>query len=171
MTTKVNLVSKTGVLPLGLSDHCLIYATLKLNSENPAPTNIRTTNFKHSVMTRILSRMLIEYHFTLQQFSRTNKVSCGPGSNCSVAFVINTHHTQFWKHEACPPHGLIYRSRSKWIEDSKCLRKPNQRGWPVGWLQKKLRNKIISNIRKARTAYFKRKFDEVKTTSTYWNLL
>ena len=36
---------------------------------------------------------------------------------------------------------------------------------------KKLRNEITSDIRKAKSAYFKRKFDEVKTTSTYWNLL
>jgi len=94
VTTKVNLVSKTGVLPLGLSDHCLIYATIKLNSENPAPKNIRTRNSKHSVMTRNLSRMLIEYHFTSQQFSRTNKIPYGSGNNCSVPIVINTHHTQ-----------------------------------------------------------------------------
>ena len=35
----------------------------------------------------------------------------------------------------------------------------------------KLRNEITSDIRKAKSAYFKRKFDEVKTTSAYWNLL
>ena len=93
-------------------------------------------------MTRNLSRMLIEYHFTSQQFSRTNKIPCGTGSNCSVAFVINTHHTQLWKHAACPPHGLINKSSSKWIENSKCLKKPlKPKRLTGGLITKNLRNK------------------------------
>ena len=36
---------------------------------------------------------------------------------------------------------------------------------------KKLRNEITSDTRKAKSAYFKRKFDKVKVTSAYWNLL
>ena len=47
VTTKVNLVGKSGALPLGLSDHCLTYATLKLNSKRPPPKIIQTRNFKH----------------------------------------------------------------------------------------------------------------------------
>ena len=47
VTTKVNLVGKSGALPLGLSDHCLTYATLKLKSKRPPPKIIQTRNFKH----------------------------------------------------------------------------------------------------------------------------
>ena len=37
----------TGVMPLGISDHCLVYATLKLGSKRPPPKIIRTRNFKN----------------------------------------------------------------------------------------------------------------------------
>ena len=47
VTTKVSLVGKSGALSLRLSDHCLTYATLKLNSKRPPPKIIRIRNFKH----------------------------------------------------------------------------------------------------------------------------
>lgn len=37
----------TGVMPLGISDHCLVYATLKLGSKRPPPKINRTRNFKN----------------------------------------------------------------------------------------------------------------------------
>ena len=37
----------TGVMPLGISDHFLVYATLKLGSKRPPPKIIRTRNFKN----------------------------------------------------------------------------------------------------------------------------
>lgn len=45
VTTKVDVVRCTGVMPLGISDHCLVYATLKLGSKRPPPKIIRTRNF------------------------------------------------------------------------------------------------------------------------------
>lgn len=47
VTTKVDVVRCTGVMPLGISDHCLVYATLKLGSKRPPPKIIRTRNFKN----------------------------------------------------------------------------------------------------------------------------
>ena len=49
VTTKVNLVGKSRALPLGLSDHCLTYATLKLKSKRSPPKIIRTRNFKYFI--------------------------------------------------------------------------------------------------------------------------
>ena len=62
MTTKVNLVGKSGALPLGLSDHCLTYATLKLNSKRP-PVKISQTRNLNILTSRILRQILSEYHF------------------------------------------------------------------------------------------------------------
>ena len=39
VTTKPNLINRKGVVPLGLSDHCLIYATLNLKLNRP-PLNV-----------------------------------------------------------------------------------------------------------------------------------
>ena len=46
VTTKPELTKTTGVLPLGISDHSLVYATLKLKSKRPPPKVITTRNFK-----------------------------------------------------------------------------------------------------------------------------
>ncbi|XP_022797595.1 uncharacterized protein LOC111335861 [Stylophora pistillata] len=46
VTTKANMVRQCGVLPLGISDHSLVYATLKLKSKRPPPKIVRSRNFK-----------------------------------------------------------------------------------------------------------------------------
>ena len=45
-TNKPELVRTTGVLPLGITDHSLVYATLRLKRKRPPPTVITVRNFK-----------------------------------------------------------------------------------------------------------------------------
>ena len=45
-TNKPELVRTTGVLPLGITDHSLVYATLRLKRKRPPPTVITIRNFK-----------------------------------------------------------------------------------------------------------------------------
>lgn len=45
-TNKSELVRRTGVLPLDVTDHSLVYATLKLKRKRPPPTVITVRNFK-----------------------------------------------------------------------------------------------------------------------------
>ena len=47
VTTRPELINIKGVLPLGISDHCLIYASLKLRKGRPPPRIITIRNFKH----------------------------------------------------------------------------------------------------------------------------
>ena len=46
VTTKRDLISSSGVFPLGLSDHDLIYATIRLKNKRPSPKIIKTRNYK-----------------------------------------------------------------------------------------------------------------------------
>ena len=46
VTTRKDSVGITGVFPLGVSDHNLIYATLRLQNKRPSPTFITTRNYK-----------------------------------------------------------------------------------------------------------------------------
>ena len=46
VTTKRDLISSSGVFPLGLSDHDLIYATIQLRNKRPPPKIIKTRNYK-----------------------------------------------------------------------------------------------------------------------------
>ena len=169
-TTKVNLVGKSGALPLGLSDHCLIYATLKLNSKRPPPKIIWTRNFKHFNDKDFKTDIeRIPFHIT----------------------VFEDKDDSLWAWEqlfrdVCDQHAphRVVKARSvssPWINKQIKL-KMNRRFklFKIAietkeadkWADyKKLRNEITSDIRKAKSAYFKRKFDEVKTTSAYWNLL
>jgi len=44
--TKLDLINRKGVLPLGISDHCLIYATPNLKLKRPPPKVINIRNYK-----------------------------------------------------------------------------------------------------------------------------
>ena len=45
-TNKSELVRRTGVLPLGITDHSLGYATLRLKQKRPPPTVTTVRNFR-----------------------------------------------------------------------------------------------------------------------------
>ena len=45
-TDKPELVRRTGILPLGMTDHSLVYVTLRLKRKRPPPTAITVRNFK-----------------------------------------------------------------------------------------------------------------------------
>ena len=47
VTTRQDLVCKSGTFPLGISDHHLIYALLRLKNKRPPPKIISTRDFKH----------------------------------------------------------------------------------------------------------------------------
>ena len=47
LTTKVDAVRCTGVMPLDIPDYCLVHATLQLGSKRPPPKIIRSRNFKN----------------------------------------------------------------------------------------------------------------------------
>lgn len=46
-TTRSDLISKCGVFPLGISDHNLVYATMKLKNKRPPPKFIKTRDYKN----------------------------------------------------------------------------------------------------------------------------
>ena len=46
VTTRIDLVSTTGAFPLGISDHDLIYATLRLKNKRPPSRVIKVRDFK-----------------------------------------------------------------------------------------------------------------------------
>ena len=45
-TNKPELVRRTGVLSLGITDHSLLYVTLRLKEKRPPPTFITVRNFR-----------------------------------------------------------------------------------------------------------------------------
>ena len=61
VTTRPELINIKGVFPLGISDHCLIYASLKLRKGRPLP-RIITIRILNILMQRIFKRISLVHH-------------------------------------------------------------------------------------------------------------
>lgn len=55
VTTRTDLVSATGVFPLGILDHDLIYATVRLKNKRPPPRVIKVRDLKKMDLERFKS--------------------------------------------------------------------------------------------------------------------
>ena len=171
VTTRKDLVSATGVFPLGISDHNLIYATIRLKNKRPPPKIVKTRDYK---------RMDIE--------SFRHDIESTP---FHIAPIFNDPDDILWAwqylfNDICDEHAAwkkvkIRSISAPWITSDIRL-KMNRRyklfkaavstKCPMQWsAYKKARNKVTSELRKAKTAYFSKMFSEVQSTSAYWNLM
>ena len=171
VTTKVDVVRCTGVMPLGISDHCLVYAALKLGSKRPPPKIIRTRNFKNFNAANFKADIeKIPFHI-LEIFNHKDDALWG----WELLFndICNAH---------APFKDVKVRSMSaSWINNTirhnmnrrfKLFKEANRTKDPSKWAAyKKLRNEITADIRRAKTKHFKDLLADVKTTAEYWRLL
>ena len=171
VTTKVNLVGKSGALPLGLSDHWLTYATLKLKSKRPPPKIIQTRNFKHFNDKDFKTDIeRIPFHITTVSEDKDDSMWAWEQLFRSVCDQHAPHRVVKARSVSSP--WINKQIKLKMNQRFKLFKTAIETKEADKWADyKKLRNEITSDIRKAKSAYFKRKFDEVKTTSAYWNLL
>ena len=89
VTTRRDLISKCGVIPLGISDHNLVYATMKLKNKRPPPKYIKT-----------LDRTLNLRPSMSQQFSMSRTMFYGHGKRCLIVSAINTSRRKKSRSEA-----------------------------------------------------------------------
>ena len=171
VTTKVDVVRCTGVMPLGISDHCLVYATLKLGSKRPPPKIIRTRNFKNFNAANFKADIeKIPFHI-LEIFHHKDDALWGWEQ--LFKDICNAH---------APFKDVKVRSMSApWINNTirhkmnrrfKLFKEANRTKDPSKWAAyKKLRNEITADICRAKAKHFKGLLADVKTTAEYWNLL
>ena len=171
VTTTKDLISSSGVFPLGLSDHDLIYATIRLKNKRPPPKFIKTRNYK---------RMDVE--------TFKHDLEC---TLFHIASIFEEPDDQLWvwerlfddiSNEHAPWREIKVRSfSSPWIT-CEIRHKMNRRyklfnaaissKCPEQWSNyKRVRNEVTSDLRKAKSSYFSTIFNEVKSSSAYWNLL
>ena len=171
VTTKQNLINRKGVLPLGLSDHSLIYATLNLKLKRPPPNVINVTNYKQ---------------FQADQF-RADIIA----APFQVAQVFEEKGDVLWAWDKlfkniCDLHAPMKRVKirsqsSPWI-NNEIRRKMNLRfklfkravstkDQEIYARYKKVRNEITSQIKIAKAQYFNDKLAEAKSATAYWNLI
>ena len=171
VTTKTNMIRKSGVLPLGISDHCLVYATLRLKCKTLLRKIIRSRNFKkcnfHDFKNDIER---VPFH-VLDIFE--DKVDLLWGWNLLFNDVCNVH---------APYKEVKVRSvSSPWINSEikikmnrhfKLFKEATNTKDPIKWKEYKiLQNKIITDVQRERTKHFKSQMLEIKTSAEYWNLL
>ena len=171
VTTTKDLISSSGVFPLGISDHHLIYATIRLKNKRPPPKFIKTRNFKK---------------MNVEKFK--HDFECTP---FHFASIFEEPDDQLWvwerlfddiSNEHAPWKEIKARSfSSPWIT-CEFRHKMNRRyklfkaaissKCPEQWSNyKRVRNEVTSDLRKAKSSYFSNTLNEVKSSSAYWNLL
>ena len=68
--------------------------------------------------------------------------------------------------------GRIYENRTIGLQESTLFKAAISSKCPEQWSNyKRVRNEVTSDLRKAKSSYFSTIFNEVKSSSAYWNLL
>ena len=83
--TKKDLVSATGVFPLEISDHNLIYTTIRLGNKRPPPIMVKTRDYK-----RMDIRSFID-DIESAPFDIAS-IIYGPGNTFLTTYVTSTPH-------------------------------------------------------------------------------
>ena len=171
VTTRKDLIRGAGSFPLGISDHNLVYASVRLASKRPPLKIVQIRNYKN-----------------LNEESFKRDIECTP---FHVATIFDDPDDSLWMWSKlflqiaevhAPLKKVKVRSHSlPWISND-IRRKMNRRFKLYEeavktkddklWQDyKSLRNSITADVRRAKAAYFASQVDEVKTSSAYWRLV
>ena len=171
VTTRKDLINTSGAFPLGISDHNLVYVTMRLKNNRPPPKYVKTRNFKN---------------YNLDNFRRD--IETAP---FHIASVFDDPDDLLWTWQSlfvniCDEHApwkeVKIRSRSApWITNEirhkmnkryKLFKAAVTKKCPESWQNyKQARNEVTAALRKAKASYFERMLGEVKKSSAYWKLI
>ena len=168
VTTKPNLINSKGVLPLGLSDHCLIYATLNLKLKRSPPNVINVRNYKQFQVDQFRADIIAAPFQVAQVFEDKDDVLWA--WNKLFKNICDLH---------APMKVVKIRSQSSPRINNDIRRKMNLRfklfkravstkDQEIYARYKKVRNEITSQIRNAKAQYFRdEKLAETKSATVY----
>ena len=170
-TTRKDLVSLVGTYPLGISDHNLIYSTIMLKNKRPPPKKICIRRYKN---------------FDEKKFKED--IRAAPFHIGSV-FDDPDDQIWFWQQlyiDICDQHApwkVIKARASSAPSITNDIRLAMNRRYKLFkaavtsksaklWSDyKKARNKVTSDLRRAKDLHFSKMFNEVKSSSAYWKLV
>ena len=171
VTTRKDLVTSSAAVPLGLSDHNLIYATLRLKNKRPPPTIIKTRDYKK------LDKMVFHRDISTAPFD-VGSVFDDPDDRLwawqTLFLDICNDHVPYKevkiRSQSAPwiTNEIRYKRNKRFKVFKEAISTKRADKWSV---YKKIRNEVISDIRKAKASYFNNMFNEVKDTGAYWNLI
>lgn len=169
VTTKKELVNLAGTFPLGISDHNLVYASLRLKNRRPPPRVIKVRDYRK---------------LNQDQFKKES-------APFHIASIFDDSDDYLWAWESlfndiCDDHipwkEVKVRSRSApWITNEirykmnrryKLFKLAISEGCPNLWSEyKQIRNEITSELWKAKALHFSKMFNDVESTKENWNLI
>ena len=171
ITSRPDLITKTKILELGISDHMLVQATLKTKIKRPPPKIVRARSYRR---------------FNKSMFAK--EIEETPWSVCST-FENPDDHYQAWLtlfNDICDKYApyreiKIRRQSLPWITPQirhlmndryKTLLKAKRTNNHELWIKyRKLRNTVTQEVRSAKCKYYAELFDEVKDCKSYWKLV
>ena len=171
VTTRKDLINTSDVFPLGISDHNLVYVTMRLKNKRPPPKYVKTRNYKK---------------LNLDNFKRYMETA-----PFHIASLFDDPDDVLWAWQSlfvdiCDEHApwkeVKIRSRSAPWVTNEIRHKINKRyklfkaavteKCPELWQNyKQARNEVTAALRKAKASYFERISGEVKKSSAYWKLI
>ncbi|XP_068689637.1 uncharacterized protein [Montipora foliosa] len=171
VTTRKDLVSLVGTYPLGISDHNLIFSTIKLKNKRPPPKIICIRQYRN---------------FDEKKFKEDIRAAL-----FYIGSIFDDPDDQvwFWQQlytDICDQHApwkeiKVRASSAPWITND--IRLAMNRRYKLFkaavtsksaklWSDyKRARNKVTSDVRRAKALYFSKMFNEVKSSSAYWKLV
>ena len=89
VTSKKELIHSSGVFHLGISDHSLIHASIRLTRKRPPAKIIKTRNYKNFNESKFQQDISLAPFHVASVFDDPD--DNGPGTSFSLMCVINTH--------------------------------------------------------------------------------
>ncbi|PFX14301.1 Tyrosine kinase receptor Cad96Ca [Stylophora pistillata] len=171
VTTKANMVRQCGVLPLGISDHSLVYAALKLKSKRPPSKIVRSRNFKRCNI-QDFKKDIERIPFHVQDmFEDKDDVLWGWNLLFNDVCDVHAPCKDVKVRSVCSPW-INSEIRFKMNKRFKLFKVATHTKDPSKWKEyKRLRNEITTDVRRAKTKHFKSQLLEIKTSGEYWNIL
>ena len=169
--TNTNLVESSGVLPCHISDHYLVYATLKLKISKLPPRFVKMRSFRHYD-----GRQFVAH---LEQIPWDEIASVDDASEMLDHFnnkfidVLDMHapvKTIRIKHRCCPFVDAeiedLMRNRNI------LLKRARQTRLSVDWEEyRSSRDRVKSELRNAEKEFVKRKLESSKSTNSKWKVI
>lgn len=171
VTTRKDLVSSTGTFPLGISDHDLIYATLRLKNKRPPPKIIKIRDYKRMNIENFRRDIETAPFHIASTFEDPDDLLWAWQN--LLDDICDDHAP--WKEvkvKSCSPPWITNEIRFKMNRRYKLFKSAVTTKCPDLWSEyKKIRNEVTRALRNAKASYFSDMFNEVKNSAAYWNLI
>ena len=160
VTTKPDLINLKDVLPLGISDHCLIYATLNLKHKRPPPKVINVRNYKQFQVDKFRADITAALFHVARVFEEKDHVLCAWNKLFKDICDLRAPTKRVKIRSQSSPWMNNDIRRNMILRFKLFNRAISTKDHEIYARYKKVRNEITSKIRNVKAQFFKEKLAE-----------